>query len=92
MQHFLYHKKGEYEYVLWTDRSSVKEHGLFEDVLLEFVYDSNLHLVRNIIKGAVSNEWAVGQNLWTLIWLRKDKGVVYFELRLILQVKGTTEI
>jgi hypothetical protein len=85
-------RREKYDYVRWTDRASVKEHGLFEDVLLEFWYDSILHLVRNIINGTVSNEWVVGQKLGTVIWLRKDKGVVYFELRLILQVKGTTEI
>jgi len=51
-----------------------------------------LHLVRNLIKNAVSNEWFAGQKLGTVTRLRMEKGVVYFELSLILQVKGTTEI
>ena len=71
---------------------SIKEHGLFEDVLLEFGYDSILHLIRNLINDDVSNEWVAGQKLGTVTWLRMYKGVVYFELSLILQVKGTTEI
>jgi len=93
MQHFFYHKKREYDHLRWTDKASVKEHGLFEDILLEFGHDCMLHLVRNLINDAVSNEWVAGQKLGTVNWLIKNgQGRdIHFELSLILQVKGTTE-
>jgi hypothetical protein len=66
------------------------EHGLFEDVLLEL--STILHLVRNLLNDAVSNEWFAGQKLGRVTRLRMEQCVLYFELSLILQVKGTTEV